>query len=137
MRAWAVVENGKPLQELELPTPEPKGTEVLVVSPDAHRTVPLPSYPEIRIAYDPWKAVPRIRAFAPEAIHVATEGPLGFWTVAPEPAAPMCNIWTRAACLLWRPSSIPERISTTTTARRIPWTRWTLKIFGARLRSWP
>ena len=30
MRAWAVVENGKPLQELELPTPEPKGTEVLI-----------------------------------------------------------------------------------------------------------
>src|SRR6516164_2930799 len=30
MRAWAVVENGKPLQEIELPTPEPKGTEVLV-----------------------------------------------------------------------------------------------------------
>jgi glycosyltransferase involved in cell wall biosynthesis len=60
---------------------EAKGTEVLVISPDAHRTVPLPSYPEIRIAYDPWKAVPRIRAFAPDAIHVATEGPLGFWTV--------------------------------------------------------
>src|SRR5579872_2091625 len=30
MRAWAVVENGKPLQELEWPTPEPQGTEVLV-----------------------------------------------------------------------------------------------------------
>jgi glycosyltransferase involved in cell wall biosynthesis len=60
---------------------EAKGTEVLVISPDAHRTVPLPSYPEIRVAYDPWKAVPRIRAFAPDAIHVATEGPLGFWTV--------------------------------------------------------
>ena len=30
MRAWAVVENGKPLQEIELPTPEPKGTEVLL-----------------------------------------------------------------------------------------------------------
>jgi alcohol dehydrogenase, propanol-preferring len=30
MRAWAVVENGKPLQEIELPTPEPTGTEVLV-----------------------------------------------------------------------------------------------------------
>ena len=30
MRAWAVVENGKPLQNIELPTPEPKGTEVLV-----------------------------------------------------------------------------------------------------------
>jgi glycosyltransferase involved in cell wall biosynthesis len=60
---------------------EAKGTEVMIVSPDAHRTVPLPSYPEIRIATDPWKAVPRIRAFAPDAIHVATEGPLGFWTV--------------------------------------------------------
>src|SRR5215813_5719204 len=60
---------------------EAKGTEVLVISPDAHRTVRLPSYPEIRIAFDPWRAVPRIRAFEPDAIHVATEGPLGFWTV--------------------------------------------------------
>jgi alcohol dehydrogenase/propanol-preferring alcohol dehydrogenase len=30
MRAWAVVENGAPLKEIDLPTPEPKGTEVLV-----------------------------------------------------------------------------------------------------------
>ncbi len=30
MRAWAVVENEKPLQEIELPTPEPMGTEVLL-----------------------------------------------------------------------------------------------------------
>ena len=30
MRAWAVVETGKPLKELELPTPEPKGAEVLL-----------------------------------------------------------------------------------------------------------
>jgi alcohol dehydrogenase/propanol-preferring alcohol dehydrogenase len=30
MRAWAVVENGAPLQEIELPTPEPEGTEVLI-----------------------------------------------------------------------------------------------------------
>lgn len=30
MRAWAVVENGAPLQEIELPTPEPQGTEVLL-----------------------------------------------------------------------------------------------------------
>jgi glycosyltransferase involved in cell wall biosynthesis len=60
---------------------EAEGIEVLVVSPDAFRTVPLPSYPEIRIACDPWKAIARIRAFAPDAVHVATEGPLGFWTV--------------------------------------------------------
>jgi len=60
---------------------ESQGTQVLVVAPDGHKTVPLPSYPEIRIAYDPWRAVSRIRAFAPDAVHVATEGPLGFWTV--------------------------------------------------------
>ena len=30
MRAWAVVENGAPLQEIELPTPEPTGTQVLL-----------------------------------------------------------------------------------------------------------
>ena len=60
---------------------ESQGIEVLVIAPDSHRTVPLPSYPEIRVAYDPWKAIPRIRAFEPDAIHVATEGPLGFWTV--------------------------------------------------------
>jgi alcohol dehydrogenase/propanol-preferring alcohol dehydrogenase len=30
MRAWAIVENGAPLQEIELPTPEPQGTEVLL-----------------------------------------------------------------------------------------------------------
>ncbi len=30
MRAWAVVANGAPLKEMEFPTPEPKGTEVLL-----------------------------------------------------------------------------------------------------------
>jgi len=30
MRAWAVVANGAPLQEIELPTPEPTGTQVLL-----------------------------------------------------------------------------------------------------------
>ncbi|WP_135466124.1 alcohol dehydrogenase [Crenalkalicoccus roseus] len=30
MRAWAVVETGKPLQEIELPTPEPQGAQVLL-----------------------------------------------------------------------------------------------------------
>ena len=56
-----------------------RGNEVLVVSPETHRTVPLPSYPEYRIAIDPWRAMARIRAFAPDAVHIATEGPLGFW----------------------------------------------------------
>lgn len=61
---------------------ESQGTEVLVISPDGHRTIPCPSYPEIRVACDPWKAIGRIRAFEPDAMHVATEGPLGFSTIA-------------------------------------------------------
>ncbi len=55
------------------------GTEVLVVSSHQHRTVPLPFYSEIRIAADPWRAVRRVQDFQPDAIHVATEGPLGLW----------------------------------------------------------
>lgn len=80
--AWSPQTNGvvKTLARL-VSTLEADGVHVLVVAPDAHRTVPLPSYPEIRIAVDPWTAIPRLRAFAPDAVHVATEGPLGFWTV--------------------------------------------------------
>ena len=48
---------------------ESRGTEVRVIAPDAHLTLPLPSYPEIRVACDPWRAIPRIQAFAPDAIH--------------------------------------------------------------------
>jgi glycosyltransferase involved in cell wall biosynthesis len=81
--AWKPQTNGvvntlvRLVRHLEL-----EGMEVMVVAPDGHFTVPLPSYPEIRIACDPWKAIGRIRGFAPDAVHVATEGPLGFSTVA-------------------------------------------------------
>lgn len=54
------------------------GHEVGVVSPDLFRSVPCPSYPEIRLAFAGWRKVGRhIAAFAPEAIHISTEGPLG------------------------------------------------------------
>src|SRR5262245_16259632 len=58
---------------------ESEGAQVRVIAPDAHRTLPLPSYPEIRVACDPWRAVPRLLEFRPDAVHVATEGPLGLW----------------------------------------------------------
>lgn len=58
---------------------EGQGTEVLVLSPEGHRTFPLPTYPEYKLAYDPWRAMPRLRAFAPDAVHIATEGPIGMW----------------------------------------------------------
>jgi glycosyltransferase involved in cell wall biosynthesis len=58
---------------------ESQGTEVQVLQPDGHRTWPMPSYPEIKLTRDPWRAIPRLREFKPNAVHVATEGPLGFW----------------------------------------------------------
>jgi glycosyltransferase involved in cell wall biosynthesis len=55
------------------------GHEIEVISPDRFRTVPCPTYPEIRLAVLPGRAVARmLEAFRPEAIHIATEGPLGW-----------------------------------------------------------
>jgi glycosyltransferase involved in cell wall biosynthesis len=54
------------------------GHEVQVVHPGDFRTFPCPSYPEIRLAWRPFRAVRRrLDAFCPERIHIATEGPLG------------------------------------------------------------
>lgn len=54
------------------------GHEVLFIAPDRFRTVPCPTYPEIRLALWPRRRFERlVRAFRPDAIHVATEGPLG------------------------------------------------------------
>ncbi len=53
------------------------GIETTVVHPGLFMTVPLPSYPEIRVACNPRKLKKMINAFSPDAIHIATEGPLG------------------------------------------------------------
>lgn len=55
------------------------GHDVRVLSPDGFRTMPMPSYPEIPLAVFPGREVDRrMRAFDAEAIHIATEGPLGW-----------------------------------------------------------
>jgi 1,2-diacylglycerol 3-alpha-glucosyltransferase/glucuronosyltransferase len=54
------------------------GHDVRVFSPEGHRTIPCPTYPEIRLALWPGKRLAaELDAFAPDAIHAATEGPLG------------------------------------------------------------
>ncbi len=63
------------------------GKDVAVVGPGEFQTVPCPTYPGIRLAVLPGNKLGRmIEAFAPDALHVATEGPLGFaarrWAVA-------------------------------------------------------
>ena len=55
------------------------GHQVRVISPQGMLSVPAPSYPEIRLAVWPGPHILReMRAFHPHAIHIATEGPLGF-----------------------------------------------------------
>jgi glycosyltransferase involved in cell wall biosynthesis len=57
---------------------EQLGHEVLVISPDGFRTFPCPTYPEIRLALLPGRPLARaLDTFSADAIHVATEGPLG------------------------------------------------------------
>jgi len=54
------------------------GHEVEVISPEGFRTFPMPTYPEIPLAVLPGAQVARrIREIEPDAIHIATEGPLG------------------------------------------------------------
>lgn len=55
------------------------GHSVDVLSPDQFRSIPAPSYPEIRLALGGLPALSRrLDDIAPDTIHIATEGPLGW-----------------------------------------------------------
>lgn len=55
-----------------------RGYDVHVISPDQFRSLPCPTYPEIRLALARAGAVgARLDDIEPDAIHIATEGPLG------------------------------------------------------------
>jgi hypothetical protein len=54
------------------------GHEVRFVTPQRFKSIPCPTYPEIRLSLLPYAGVKEeIQDFAPDAIHIATEGPLG------------------------------------------------------------
>ena len=56
-----------------------QGHEVRYVSPEHFNTVPCPTYPSIRLALSPGRKLSvMLDAFRPQAVHIATEGPLGF-----------------------------------------------------------
>jgi glycosyltransferase involved in cell wall biosynthesis len=55
------------------------GHEMVFVTPDQFRSLPCPTYPEIRLSIRPGRRMARtIEANQPCAIHIATEGPLGW-----------------------------------------------------------
>ena len=54
------------------------GHAVTMVAPDRFRTLPCPTYPEIRLSLFPnTKLRAMLTAAEPDALHIATEGPLG------------------------------------------------------------
>ncbi len=54
------------------------GHEVDVIGPNRFRTIPCPTYPDISLSLLPGRRLIRmIEDFQPDALHVATEGPLG------------------------------------------------------------
>ena len=56
-----------------------RGHLVETITPDQFSTIPCPSYREIRLALGAGRAVAvRLGAFGADAIHIATEGPLGW-----------------------------------------------------------
>ncbi len=65
------------------------GHEVEVIEPGQFKTIPCPTYPEIRLALGAEEEIrERLRAFEPEAVHISTEGPIG--------------IATRRICVEWK-----------------------------------
>jgi glycosyltransferase involved in cell wall biosynthesis len=57
---------------------ERMGVEVSFLTPEGIPSIPLPSYPDIRLALPSSRAIARrIDDFQPDVIHIATEGPIG------------------------------------------------------------
>jgi glycosyltransferase involved in cell wall biosynthesis len=77
--AWAPQVNGV-VRTLEMLCRdlEALGHTVRLITPAGRFSMPLPTYPEIRVALFQKRALKReIAAFAPDAVHIATEGALG------------------------------------------------------------
>jgi glycosyltransferase involved in cell wall biosynthesis len=54
------------------------GHTVEIVGPDRFRTIGMPTYPDIRLSLFPRRKLGKIiEQFGPDALHIATEGPLG------------------------------------------------------------
>mgnify|MGYP001107133902 CR=1 FL=1 len=76
--AWSPQVNGvvRTLQTIQVEL-EGRGHAVKVISPDLYGSIPCPTYPEIRLAFVRSAVIGQaIAAFQPDAVHLATEGPL-------------------------------------------------------------
>ena len=53
------------------------GHQVQIIEPGLFKTINLPGYAEVKLCWNIWRVGPMIEQFDPDAIHIATEGPLG------------------------------------------------------------
>ncbi len=55
------------------------GHELLLITPERFATIPCPTYPEIQLSLVSPASIQRlVHTFQPKAVHIATEGPLGW-----------------------------------------------------------
>jgi 1,2-diacylglycerol 3-alpha-glucosyltransferase/glucuronosyltransferase len=98
-----------------------RGVEVVFLTPEGMTTVALPSYPGIRVALpNPRRVAARIAEIAPDAIHIATEGPIGLvtrWYCGARGRPFTTSFHTRFADYVSARWPIPERLSW-------GWLRW-------------
>jgi glycosyltransferase involved in cell wall biosynthesis len=99
------------------------GHTVQVIEPSQFRTVSAPRYPEVKLSWNIWRVGQMIEQFDPDAIHIATEGPLGL------AARWYCKVEKR---------SIPHNTSYHTKFPEymneiygfpVPWGYWMMRIF--------
>ena len=77
--AWSPQVNGvvRSLQSLAA-NARKLGAEIEFLTPEGFRSFPLPTYPSIRCGIPTWREIARrIELAAPDALHIATEGPIG------------------------------------------------------------
>ena len=91
------------------------GRVIEVIGPERFRTVPMPTYPDIRLALFPGRRLARmIEAFRPDALHISTEGPLGMaarrWAIR-NGAAVTTAVHTRFAEYLHARTRLPLALS--------------------------
>lgn len=111
---------------------EAMGHQVLMITPEGFRTFPCPTYPDIRLSLFPGQAVARaIDGFKPDAVHIATEGPLGWcarrhclkrglgYTTAYHTRFPE-YVWHRFGVPLWLTYGILRRFHGTATRVMVP-----------------
>ncbi|MCH9807625.1 MAG: glycosyltransferase family 1 protein [Alphaproteobacteria bacterium] len=59
----------------------PLDAEIVFLTPNEFTTLPCPTYPEIRLSLPGYNYIgQRMRSVQPDAVHIATEGPLGWMT---------------------------------------------------------